>query len=468
MIRRLLIFIVCGMMLLSCFTGSALAAEDEKQSVMITDGCHTVDGAKAYLGTDGLVENVKSVFMFETKSQTLLYQWFADEQYYPASLVKIMTALLVLENCDLTAQVTVSESALEGIPSDAVSLELVAGEQFTVEQLLYALMVASANDAAAVLAEYVSGSVSDFVILMNQRAQELGCTGTTFTNPHGLHNENQLTTARDVSRIMLAALEFESFRTYFGTPQYVLPATNLSEERELITNNHFMSTKKVGIYKDERVTGGRSGVDNDSFTNIVTISESGGMEVICIVMGSASKIADNGYAVEVYGGFPETISLLNHAYYNQSLVQFLCKDQIIKQQSVVNGDSDVFYTTNESFSAVLPLGIAKEQLSFRYQEVSGSGEAPIKSGQNLATLEVWYKDICIAQTDVYAANDVAVAENKAGTYHRTTSIGLIVVIVIVVILSLAVGCVLVLLVIRRSNKRKAEKKKLSGKKQRRD
>lgn len=458
MIRRLLIYMICAMMAFSCLAASVQATEDEQQSIMVSSGSYTVDAAKPYLGTDGLVENVKSVFMFETKSQTLLYQWFADEQLYPASLVKIMTALLVLENCDLQEQVTVSESALEGIPSDAISLDLVAGEQFTVEQLMYALLVASANDAAAVLADHVSGSVADFVILMNDRAKELGCTGTAFTNPHGLHNENQVTTARDVCRIMLAALEYESFRTFFGTDQYVLPATNQSEERDLITNNHFISTKKVGIYKDERVVGGRSGVDNDSFTNIASLSQSGDMEVICIVMGSASKIADNGYAVEVYGGYPETIALMNHAYYNQSRVQFLCKDQILKQQSVVNGDSDVYYTTNETFSAVLPSNITMEQLSFQYQDVPGSGQAPIKKGQNLATLEVWYQDTCIAQTDVYAANDVAVAENKAGTYYKTASAALVAVIVIVVILAFAVGCVLILLLLRRNNMKKAKQK----------
>ena len=466
MIRRLSIYIICVLMVLSCFAGSAVLAE-EQDDVMISSGSHTVDAAKPYLGTDGLVENVKSVFMFETKSQTLLYQWMADEQHYPASLVKIMTALLVLENCEVSEKVTVSQSALEGIPSDAVSLDLMVGEEFTVDQLLYALLVSSANDAAAVLAEYVSGSVAEFVSLMNQRTVELGCTGTTFTNPHGLHNEQQLTTARDVCRILLAALEYESFRTYFGTPQYVIPATNKSEERDLVTNNHFISTKKVGIYKDDRVTGGRSGVDNDSFTNIASLSKSGDMEVICIVMGSASKIADNGYAVEVYGGFPETISLMNHAYYNQARVQFLCKGQILKQQSIANGDSDVFYTTNETFSAILPANITKDQLSFRYQDVPGSGEAPIKAGQNLATLEVWYKDICIAKTDVYAANDVAVAVNKAGAYHKTVSAGLIAVIVIVVILLALVGAILVLLMIRRNNMRKAGKRNVAGKNQRR-
>lgn len=458
MIRRLFLYIFCALMMLSCFAVPVIATEDEQESIMTLSGSYTVDAAKPYLGTDGLVENVKSVFMFETKSQTLLYQWQADSQLYPASLVKIMTALLVLENCDLQQTVTVSDTALEGIPSDAVSLDLTVGEQFTVEQLMYALLVASANDAAAVLAECVAGSVSDFVVLMNQRAAELGCTGTTFMNPHGLHNENQLTTARDVCRIMLAALEYEAFRTYFGTAEYVIPATNKSEERDLITNNHFISTKKVGIYKDERVTGGRSGVDNDSFTNIATLSQSGDMEVICIVMGSASKIADNGYAVEVYGGYPETISLLNHAYYNQSRVQFLCKDQILKKQSVINGDCDVYYTTNETFSAVLPSDITNEQLSYRYQEVSGSGEAPISKGQNLASLEVWYKDICIAQTDVYAANDVAVAVNKTGSYHKTTSGGLIAVIIIVVVLLILVVAVLVLLMLRRNNMKKAKHK----------
>lgn len=457
MIRRCIIFLLCILTVFSCFS-FVYAAEEENP--MISSGSHTIEGAKPYLGTDGLVENIKAAFLYETKSDTLLYQWHADDKLYPASLVKIMTALLVLENTDLQASVTVSQTALDNIPSDAISLKLQPGEQFTVETLMYALMVASANDAACVLAEHVSGSVTDFVSMMNSRAQELGCTGTTYMNPHGLHHENQVTTARDVCRILMAALEHEFFRTIFGTAQYSIPATNLSEERKLVTNNHLISTEKVGIYKDDRVIGGRAGVDNESFRNIASLSQSGDMEVICVVMGCASKIADNGYAVEVYGGFPETIALMNHAYYNQSRVQFLCKDQILKQQAVAGGASDVLYTAHQSFSAVLPSNIKMEQLSFRYEDVPGSGEAPIKAGQNLAALEVWYNDKCIAQTDVYAANDVAVAENIAGEYIKSASAGLVVVIVIVAFLLLATITVVVLLFLgknRKPSKRRMKK-----------
>lgn len=460
MIRRIAILLISIIFVISLCAFPALATNGEQVDLTVSNGSHGIDASKPYLGTNIPMDNVKSAFLFETKSETLLYQLKADEPQYPASLVKIMTALLVLENCNLQDTVTVSQSALDSVSKNAISLKLQAGEQLAVEQLLYAMLVSSANDAAAILAEYTSGSVEAFVSKMNSRAEELGCTGTTFMNPHGLHHEEQITTARDVCRILVAALEHETFRTIFGTPNYVISATNISEERELVTNNHLISTKKVGIYKDERVIGGRCGVTNDGFQCIASLSQSGDMEVICIVMGCADKIADNGYSVEVYGGFPETIAYMNHAYENQSLKKFLYEGQILRRVPVINGDCDVFYTVRESFSAVLPSGLTLEQLSFRYQEVPGANEAPITAGENMAVLQVWHGDICIAQTDVYAANDVAVAQVKAGNYIKTgNAAGIVIIIVILVVLLLAVGAVVLRIVVRRKKPKNRGKKR---------
>lgn len=409
----LVLFIFTGMIVISS------QAEEAKVDPASLYGCQGIDAQKPYLGETQLLENTPSAFLYETKSRSLMYAWNADAAQYPASFVKLMTALLVLEHGGLDTVVTVSQSALDAVSSDAISAGLTVGEQMSVENLMYCMLVRSANDAAAVLAEYVSGSQDAFVAKMNARAAELGCTGTHFVNAHGLHDDEQVTTARDTCRIIEAALSYELFRTVFGTVHYTVPATNLSEERSLSTNNYLMNAKNsdnVGIYYDDRVTGGRTGVTADGFRSVASLAADGNMEVICIVMGCASTLAENSTAVEVFGGYPETISLLNQAFNGNTRRQVIFENQILMQKPVLNGDSDVFLTTPVNISTVLPKDCDLKQLTFSFSEISGGLQAPIEKGQNLGSLQVMLSSKCIAYTDVFAANDVPVAYAKTGSY----------------------------------------------------
>ena len=143
----------------------------------------------------------KAALLIDLNTNRVVYEQDADERVYPASLTKIMTCLIALENGNLSDVVTVSESALADLDEDSSVAGLVVGEQMTLENLLYCMMVVSGNDACNVIAEHVAGSVTDFVRMMNQRAYELGCTNTHFNNPHGLHDESHYTTARDLAII---------------------------------------------------------------------------------------------------------------------------------------------------------------------------------------------------------------------------------------------------------------------------
>lgn len=394
-----------------------VCADELPEDLSVTNGCHGIDAEKAYLGTELLTENVKSAFLYEINSDSLLYEWNGDLPQYPASFVKIMTALLVLENADLSSVVTVSQNTLNSVSSDAISADLLAGEQITVENLMYCMMVKSANDAAAVLAEFVSGSQEAFVEKMNARAAELGCTGTTYVNPHGLHDDKQVTTARDTCRILREALKIDAFRTFFGTVHYTVPATNLSEERLLATKNYLMNREDdVGIYLDTRVTGGRTGTTTEGYHCIASTAQSGNMDVICIVMGSASTFLEDGYSVDVFGGFPETIALLNHAFEGNAMRQILFRDQILRQYSVLNGECDLFAAVKDDLYTVLPSQYTLEDLSFQYTEFPNSMEAPIEKGQSIGSVQIMYGSSCIAQSELYAANNVAVSAPKAGNY----------------------------------------------------
>lgn len=443
--------LVCVCLMTACTVWVSAKEEDD---LTVSNGCHSIDGAQSLLGTERLTDNVESVFLYETNSQTILYQWNCDKQVYPASLVKIMTALLVLEKGNLADIVTVSKTALSSVSHDAIHVDLQEGEKISVDDLMYCMLVYSANDAAAVLAEYIAGSQEAFVTMMNVRAEELGCIGTTFINAHGLHDDNQVMTARDICRILDKALEYETFRTYFGTVSYQVPATNLHEERNLLSNNHLMTKEGVGIYLDSRVTGGRTGVTSEGYRNIASVSQDGNMEVICIVTGSASKLSDSG-RTEVYGGFPETITLMDKAYGGFARRQIIYPNQTLRQISVLNGDNDLFVTSDKGFSTVLPSDIALEQLTFTYEEVAGGIQVPITKGQNVGSLQVWYGSVCIAQTDVYAMNDVAVAVYKHGSYHYDEQGISWLTVVLIVIAVLVIGFVSFLMIARLRSKKAA-------------
>lgn len=450
LMKRLISFFLSGVLLFS--SGILGVSAEETEDLAVTSGCHSIDGTMSLLGSNRLVENVSSAFLYETDSETILYQWDCDRKVNPASLVKIMTGLLVLEKGTLTDTVTVSQSALESITYDAISVDLQPGEIMSVDDLMNCMLVYSANDAATVLAEYISGSQSDFVILMNERAAELGCTSTAFTNAHGLHDVNQYTTARDLCKILSAALEYDAFRTYFGTINHTVPATNLHKERNLTSNNFFMNKESVAIYYDNRVTGGRTGVTSEGLRNIASLSESGNMEVICIVTESASTLSDNG-RTEKYGGFDETISLLDAAYNGYSRRQIIFPNQTLRQDSVLNGDNDLFVTSYEGFSTVLPSDISLDQLTFSYEELPGGTQAPIEKGQNVASLQVWYGSICIAQTNVYAMNDVSVAVKKnIPLEHKKGEVSWLTV-VLVVVLIIGIGFVAFLFIARLRSKK---------------
>lgn len=395
-------FILC----FSLFPFTAAASEildQNSNAAEIANSCWSIDADTALLGTEQRVKNVKAAFLYEANSQTLMYAWNADEPMYPASLVKIMTALIAVERGSLTDSVTVTESAISSVPYDAVSAELLAGEVLSLEDLLYCLLVSSANDAAVVIAEHISGSQSAFVEEMNRYAQELGCTGTRFINAHGLHDDAQYITARDAVRILDAAMRNETFRTVFTAVNYVVAATNKSEERELTSGNYLMDTASK-LYYDARVIGGRTGVTQDGRRCLAAAAENNGMLLISVVMGAESVYQEDGYSAISIGGYKETSSLLDAGFVGYKSAQILFANQTLRQCKVTDGDSDVVIGPQLSVSTVLPENVSASDLSFRYSDEDF--KAPIEAGQRLSNVTIWHGNTCVAQADLYAMNSV--------------------------------------------------------------
>lgn len=212
----------------------------------------------------------------------ILYGKNANTKYYPASITKLMTALLVIENCDLDGTVTFSKTATTNLEAGAVSLGMVEGDQLTVRQCLYALLLKSANEVGNALAEYVSGSISAFADLMNKKAAALGCTNTHFVNPHGLNDPNHYTTPYDMALIGRAAFANSTLREIDTTLSYKLPATKKNEAMT-ITMGHKMLYPNDSRYY-EGIIGGKTGFTSLAGNTLVTGAERNGVRLVAVVM----------------------------------------------------------------------------------------------------------------------------------------------------------------------------------------
>ncbi len=432
--------IIC-LILLYLLCALPVSAADIAEDTSVIGGSNTLDGQVPILGNQQIDKNIKSAILYETNSDTLMYAYNADEKLPPSSLLKILTALIAIEKGNLTDAVTVQESVLSTLDKDAVSVKLAVDEVVTVKDLLYCMMVASGNDAAVVLADHIMGSQQAFVVEMNRYAEELGCTNTNFTNVHGLHDENQYTTARDVARFLAKALENQEFCDAFGARYYTVPQTNKSEERYLSSQNYLINNDNDINYFDERVTGSRTALANDRSRGVASVAQVNDMELLCVVMGADSKYEDDGYTVRVYGGYNETRKLFDLGFSGYKTAQLLYPNQVVLQKSVMNGSSDLSIGTQAGAFSVIPDNITENSLAYRYvNEIPLT--APIEKGTRVSTLQIWCGNVCVSQTDLYAMNSVKpVGELFDDGGKNRSSVGAIKTVLIV--LSILAGVVVV-------------------------
>lgn len=227
------------------------------------------------------------VLMMERSSGNILYDRNSNEKMYPASTTKILTAILVLENCSLNETAEVTSLALKAVPATYATCDIQIGEKFTVKDLLYTMLIRSANDAANVLAIHISGSITGFAELMNQKAKEIGCTSSHFMNPSGVHEEDHYTTARDLAMIADYAMNNAMFRDIVLTSSYSLPATDIypHTDRTFITSNNLINPEDKKYYYN-LATGIKTGYTNASKDCIVASAKKDGIEFIVVVLGS--------------------------------------------------------------------------------------------------------------------------------------------------------------------------------------
>lgn len=250
----------------------------------------------------------EAAVILEDSTGTTLYAKNMDEVLYPGSTVKIMTCLLALENSNLTDEVTMTATGVSGVTDGGANISAQLDEVFTMEQCLYAIMVASANDIALQVAEHIGGSVENFVAMMNTRAAQLGCTNTMFTNPTGLPDENQHTTAHDMALIMKAATENPSFSPIASANTYTIPATNVSGGARSLTSKFTMTNNSSDAYY-QGCLGGKEGFTEASQSTLVCSAQRNDVTLICVILKGASGQTDD-----------EAITLLDYGFSNFQLL----------------------------------------------------------------------------------------------------------------------------------------------------
>ena len=233
-------------------------------------------------GVDVVAE---SAIVMEQETGTILYSKNMDEVHFPASITKIMTALIVLENCDLDETVTFSADAVYGTELGSSSIARDVNEEMTVEQTLYGMMLESANECAYALGEHVAGDIPSFVDMMNEKAKELGCTNTHFNNTNGLPDDEHYTTAHDMALIARAAYAIPKFAEIAGTKNYTIPPTNKHPDPTPLNNHHQMlHYYKTNKYLYDYCLGGKTGYTVVAGATLVTYAKKDGMTLICVVM----------------------------------------------------------------------------------------------------------------------------------------------------------------------------------------
>lgn len=369
----------------------------------------------------------------------------AYEKAYPASITKVMTALLVmeaLESGQLTEEtvVTVSEQAAQKSYADESTANLKAGEQLTVKELLYCLLLPSANDAAKALAEAVDGSTEEFVSRMNRKAGELGCQGTHFANPHGLHNDDHYTTAYDISLFMTAALKYDLFREIIATASHTVPATNLSGERLYYNTNGLISNLHYAGYIYDKCIGGKTGTTDEAGRCLVAAAEDGDTLLVSVVLGSG-PIQEEGYEKLRQGQFTQSTKLLKWGFANFERVTITRGSEPVAKVAVTlsRQADEVMVKPQGSITRTLPKDLDLEQIQTEITLFSNEVEAPVQEGQVLGTMKLSCDGEVYGTLDLVAVTSVERSDllyKKAQfiAFFQQSQVKLALVLILVVIL----------------------------------
>ena len=318
--------------------------------------------------------NAQAAIVYQPDTEEVLYELNADTKLPIASITKIMTCVIVAENCEMEEIVEILPGYLK---TEGSSMNLRAGDRYTVIELLYGLMLSSGNDAAVALACHTSGSEAEFVKLMNKKAQELGCEDTGFANPHGLDDESHYSTAKDMAKIMAYAMENEIFAEISGTKTYEISGQTLTNHNKL-------------LWSCDGVVSGKTGYTSIAGRTLVTCCERDGMRLICVTLNDRDDWNDHS---ALYDSLYDTYML--YKFYDNLAVP------------VISGERELVYVSPKTESILLEknadLSVQVCLPKFEY--------APVIGGDTAGYLEIIKDGVAIGRYELYYVDTVEVAEN---------------------------------------------------------
>lgn len=335
-------------------TPEELAAEEEARKNAIYEIVPDSNNLPGW--PEGPKVHAASAIVMDMESGAVLYAKAAEEQHFPASITKLLTTLVALETGEPDDTVTFSEDSISFLEPGDASVGMLVGEQLSLNDALHAVLLASANEVSYAVAENMGikmgGTYQTFIDRMNERAVELGCTGSHWVNANGLHDDQHFTTAHDMARIAAAVYQYEPFQHLMGSLEYTIAPTSLKNEPRTCWQNHKMLWPENEYYY-EFCRGGKTGYTDQSGTTLVTMADNGQMRLAAVVMAD--------YGVQAY---EDTRAMLDYAFGNFTKVTIADKE--------TSGDIETFQ--DEGAYVVLPAGVDFTQLECQISTAEGEAE----------------------------------------------------------------------------------------------
>ena len=342
----------------------------------------------------------ETAILMDAESGEILYDKKADQKMFPASITKLMTILLALEHGELTDKLTFSHDAIYSIEPGSAHIAIQEGETLTLEQVLRAIILRSANEASNGVAEYVDGSIEAFTKHMTERAKELGCKNTNFLTANGLHDENHYTTAHDMALIAKELLTHEEYRSMMSETYYEIPPTEKQPETRYLHGQHQMLNPNA-IYYYEDAIGGKTGFTSEALNTLVTYAERDGLELIAVVMkcNGADHYLDTAALFDYgFANYESKVILSGATYDSPVMVTEKYKDKIIERGTItVAPVGEIRHT--------VPKGTDLSSVATE-MEVPESIEAPVKAGQKIGTMKVLLNGEVIKTIDLLAQDTI--------------------------------------------------------------
>ena len=339
-----------------------------------------------------------SAILIDARTGNVLYEKNSNQQAYPASTTKILTAYIALTQIgDINTEIIPTKNAVMSVPVGSSLSYFSENEKLTLEQVLFGLLLPSGNDAANIIAEYVSGSNSNFAELMNVTAEKLGATNSHFVNPSGWHDNEHYTTAADLAKIAYNAMKIPKFKEIVSQTRYVMPETNVSKvKRTFINTNKLLSS---GEYYYEAATGIKTGYTSQAGNCLVASASKDGVELISVAMGG------NTVPVGKSAVYLDTINLLNFGFENYHNNQLVAQSNLITTITPKKaGKKTLDIVTDSSINVLVENG--DTPVFDRIISLNEKIVAPIKKGDVLGTLTYTQNDEVVGIVNLVAKTDI--------------------------------------------------------------